>query len=180
MNTEQKIAAINIIERNNGPVPYILDGPPGTGKTRVLVAVVEELVRNDQKENFVLICSNSNSACDELFDRLFQVLDRNEILRLYTTTHDPKKVKADYLKFSNWESRAKSFTIPGLPFLYQFRVLVCTLAVASCLTRAYQHPIFKPDHFSHVIIDECCCTHETTTMIPIAGNTCLYKVFCPN
>lgn len=177
MNTEQKIAVINIIECNNGPVPYILDGPPGTGKTRVLVAAVEEIVKNYHKDNFVLVCSNSNAACDELFDRLCQVLDHHEILRIYTASHDPQKVKSDHLKLSNWEGHAKSFTMPGLPYLYQIRVLVCTLAVASCLTRANQHPSFKADHFSHVIIDECCCTHESMTMVPIAGNKCLLKLY---
>lgn len=50
MNEEQKTAVINIIECNNGPVPYILDGPPGTGKTRVLVAAIEEIVRHDKKK----------------------------------------------------------------------------------------------------------------------------------
>lgn len=171
LNREQTIAVINIADRNNGPVPYILDGPPGTGKTRVLVASIEEIIRDDRNENYVLVCSNSNAACDELFSRLLNIFDYNEIYRLYTTSHDPKKVKPEILKCSNWDSRPRTFTMPDLKFLYEFRVVVCTLAVASNLTRANHSPAFKPDHFSHVFIDESCCTHETMTMIPIAGET---------
>lgn len=171
MNEEQKTAVINIIECNNGPVPYILDGPPGTGKTRVLVAAIEEIVRHDKKKNFVLVCSNSNAACDELFGRLLDVLHYNEILRLYTVSHDPETVKTAYLNCSNWDSRMKSFSMPELKFLYQYKVLVCTLSVASNLTRANHCKAFKADHFSHIFIDESCCAHETMTMIPIAGKT---------
>lgn len=140
----------------------------------MLAAAVEEIVRDEQEDNFVLICSNSNSACDELFRRLYQVLDKNEILRLYTPSYDPQKVNAEILKLSNWDSRSKSFTMPGLTFLYEFRVLVCTLAVSSCLTKANKHPLFKSDHFSHIIIDESCCTHETMSLIPIAGTCYIY------
>lgn len=169
LNWEQTIAVINIVERKNGPVPYILDGPPGTGKTAVLVASIEEIIRDDRKENYVLVCSNSNAACDELFGRLLDILDYYEILRLYTTSHDPNNVEATFLKCSNWDRRDKRFVMPELKFLYEFRVLVCTLAVES--------PAFKPNHFSHVFIDESCSTFETLTMIPIAGETCLIEAF---
>lgn len=170
MNVEQKTAAINIIEKKNGPVPYILDGPPGTGKTQVLVATVEELVLDTRKNNYVLICAQSNAACNELFERLLSTLRSNEILRLYAVGYDYNNVKNEgYLQFSNWDNRTRTFTMPELKFLYSFRVLVCTLAVAGNLTRANMNPSFKPDHFSHVIIDESACAHETITMIPIAG-----------
>lgn len=30
LNIEQQTAVVNIVRCNNGPVPYILDGPPGS------------------------------------------------------------------------------------------------------------------------------------------------------
>lgn len=127
------------------------------------------MVRDQSRENFILVCSNSNAACDELFERLMQILDYNEILRLYSISHDIKRVPSEFLNFSNWDSRTKSFTMPELNFLYSHRVLVCTLTVAGNLTRANCCPVFRPDHFNYVIIDECACAHETMTLLPIAG-----------
>lgn len=71
----------------------------------------------------------------------------------------------------------KQFTMPELIYLYSRRVLICTLAVAGNLVRANGNASFKPDHFSHVIIDECACTHETLTMVPIAGKPYFFKLF---
>lgn len=147
----------------------------GTGKTHVLVAAIEEIVRDKRKENYVLVCSNSNAACDELFGRLLEIFDYHEVYRLYTVSHDSKNVDTEYLKLSNWDEHAKAFTMPELWHLYSVRVVVCTLAVASNLTRANISPAFKPDHFSHIIIDESCCNHETMTMIPIAGKTLVLR-----
>lgn len=61
------------------------------------------------------------------------------------------------------------FRIPCLKYLYAFRIVICTLLTAGCLSRAREDPEFDPSHFSHIIIDECASTNETTTLIPIAG-----------
>lgn len=192
LNLEQQTAVVNIVACSNGKLPYILDGPPGlflvplsliernrnasfsypqgTGKTHVLVAAIEEIVRDERERNFVLVCSSSNAACDELLGRLLLVCGHEEkILRLYAVSHERKKVEHHHIKFSNWDEGMKQFIMPELKYLYRQRVLICTLAVAGNLVRANVNASFRPDHFSHVIIDEVACTHETLTLIPIAG-----------
>ena len=37
LNAEQRAAVRSIVEGSHGPVPYLLFGPPGTGKTTTLV-----------------------------------------------------------------------------------------------------------------------------------------------
>lgn len=180
LNEEQKTAIVNIVQRSNGQIPYILDGPPGTGKTRVIVASIEEIIRDSRKHNFVLVCSNSNTACDEILGRLLTIFGCNEIFRLYTVSHERKKVKERFIEFCNWDKETKAFIMPDLKYLYNQRVIICTLAVAGNLVRANGNVAFKSDHFSHVIIDECACTHETLTMVPIAGETYLFLQFIQN
>lgn len=51
----------------------------GTGKTKVIVAAIEEIVRNKATENFVLVCASSNAACDEIFERLMEVFLPSDI-----------------------------------------------------------------------------------------------------
>lgn len=137
----------------------------------MIVAAIEEIIRDSSKCNFVLVCSMSNAACDEIFGRLLPVLRRKEIFRLYASSHERKKVEQRFIEYSNWDEHTKSFTMPELSYLYRRRVLICTLAVAGNFVRANGNASFKPDHFSHVVIDESACTHETLTLIPIAGET---------
>lgn len=143
----------------------------GTGKTRTLCAAIEEIVRSTGKS--VLVCANSNSACDEIAARLVDVLHDGEMFRMYGKSYDIRKVSEKIKPICNWMKG--EFRFPSLTFLYGFRVLVCTLTTAGCLTRAIDSSMFNAKHFSHIIIDESASTHETVTLIPIAGEFISYN-----
>lgn len=163
LNEEQREAVKNIIAAKNQPLPYILYGPPGTGKTQTLVAAIEKIFRSTSKK--VLVCANSNAACDEIAGRLVNVLNENEFLRFYAKKFDHRKMSSEIEPFSNWY--VKEFHHPALKHLLEFRVIVCTLCTAACLTRAEIRS--RPSHFSHIFIDECASTHEAMAMVAIAG-----------
>lgn len=137
----------------------------GTGKTGTLVAAIEEIIRSSN--NCVLVCANSNAACNEIAGRLLKVFGKNEIFRLFAKTYNEKNVGSEIKKCSNFVKG--QFRFPCLKYLYKFRVVICTLQTAGCISRARDDPDFKPDHFSHIIIDECASTNETTTLVAIAG-----------
>lgn len=137
----------------------------GTGKTRTLVAAVEEIVRSSN--DFILICANSNSACDEIMQRLLKVLKTSQIFRMYAKSYSEGKISDEIKKSCNFVKG--EFMYPCLKYLYQYRVIVSTLLTARHLMRARGDPDFDPRHFSYCIIDECASTHETATLIPIAG-----------
>lgn len=187
LNPEQQSAVENIVYARNYPLPYILIGPPGkrsiqsktlmnewvilkmciyifkgTGKTRTLVASIEQIVLLTSKN--VLVCAQSNTACDEISERLTTVLGEEELFRLYAKTFDVCKLNPLLESYSNWTG--SEFHYPPLEFLLKFRVLVCTLCTAGTLSRAG----ISAKHFSYVFIDESASAFETMTMIPIAGN----------
>lgn len=137
----------------------------GTGKTRTLVAAIEEIAKSSVQ--CVLVCANSNAACDEITERLLEVLNSEDMFRLYTPSYDARRLNKRIKAISNFNK--DTFPTPSLDYLYGFRVLICTLCTAGNLVRAHLNSTFRPDHFSHILIDECASTHETMTWVPIAG-----------
>lgn len=139
----------------------------GTGKTRTIVAAIEQIVRTT-KQN-VLVCTMSNAACDEITNRLIDVLDETELYRFYAKSYRHERISARIKTVSNFEN--ENIVYPPLGYLYKFRVFVCTLCSAGCLTRARKDKeVWKATHFSYVFIDECASAHETMCLVPIAGN----------
>ncbi|XP_055301212.1 putative helicase mov-10-B.1 [Sitodiplosis mosellana] len=161
LNPEQKLAVQSIVNATSKPLPFVLFGPPGTGKTKTLVAAIEKIVRLTDKN--VLVCGQSNAACDEIATRLIPALTEDEMFRMYALSYDVHKIKSDIEPYSN--RIGKEFHYPPLQFIMKYRVVICTLCTAGTLTRAN----ISPKHFSYVIIDECASAHETMALIPIAG-----------
>lgn len=86
---------------------------------------------------------------------------------MYAKSYDRRKISEDIEPICNL--MRGEFRFPSLKYLYQIRVLVCTLCTAGCLARAREDLNFSSRHFSYVFIDECASTHETVSLIPIAG-----------
>lgn len=110
----------------------------------------------------------SNAACDEITERLIDVLDETEMYRFYAKSYKHERISARIKRVSNYNSDGIFY--PSLTFLYKFRVFICTLCSSGCLTRArIDKEVWKPNHFDYVIIDECSSANETMCLIPIAG-----------
>ncbi|WP_458186260.1 DEAD/DEAH box helicase [Haladaptatus sp. NG-WS-4] len=60
LNPYQRRAAINALRSENA---YCIHGPPGTGKTRTLTAIIQSAVESRHR---VLVCAHSNQAVDNL------------------------------------------------------------------------------------------------------------------
>lgn len=116
----------------------------------------------------------SNAACDEITERLLNVLDASEMYRFLAKSYKYERINPRIASVSNYSNGRIIY--PSLKFLYKFRVIICTLCSAGCFTRARidQH-VWKPDHFGYVLIDECASAHETMCLIPIFGE---FQVNC--
>lgn len=135
------------------------------------MAAIEEIITSS-KDTHILISANSNTACDEITGRLLEIFGKGDIFRMYAKAYNEKNVNNQIKKCSNYMNG--EFRFPCLKYLYGFRMVICTLSTAGCLSRARDDLDFDPGHFSHIIIDECASINETTTLIPIAGN---YRLF---
>lgn len=120
-------------------------------------------------KNSILVCAQTNAACDEITERLLGVLsDSSMLFRMYARSHTEGKLNAKILKVCNFKNG--KFGFPSLDHLYDYRIVVCTLQTAGSLVRAREKDAkFSSSHFSHIIIDEAACIPEPVSIIPIAG-----------
>lgn len=160
-------AVRHIVMGTSHPAPYILFGPPGTGKTKTLVEAISQIHQQDENSR-ILVCATSNAAADELATRIYenfpnQCWDKNthHMYRIYSTSYAPEvPITKNLRKISNFDLKY----CPGLKFLRKFRIIVTTLLVGGSLRYAE----LEPEYFTHLFIDECGSATEISTLPPIA------------
>ncbi|XP_028009872.1 helicase MOV-10 isoform X2 [Eptesicus fuscus] len=162
-NPEQLQAMKHIVMGTTRPAPYIIFGPPGTGKTVTLVEAIKQVVKHLPKAH-VLACAPSNSGADLLCQRLRTHLP-SSIYRLLAPSRDIRMVPEDIKPCCNWDATKGEFVFPAKKKLQEYRVLITTLITASRLVSA-QFPI---DHFTHIFIDEAGHCMEPESLVAIAG-----------
>ncbi|KAI4903009.1 hypothetical protein NFI96_012038, partial [Prochilodus magdalenae] len=157
-NPEQNAAVQHILSGQSKPAPYLIFGPPGTGKT---ITLVDKLGAGAH----VLACAPSNSACDLLCERLLRYIDAHRVYRLCASSRDPRTMPQKLLKRSNWDEGQDSFILPSKETLMGYSVIVATLITAGRLVSGG----IPVGHFSHIFIDEAGQAVEPESVVGIAG-----------
>lgn len=162
-NNPQKICVENIVRRSSFPSPFIIYGPPGTGKTTTIVEAICQVLRNNRQAT-VLCVANSNSAVDELGQKLLATgeMKANQFYRYYAPalTEFPCNVDPNIKSFSNLKRDIS--IIPKLQELMSYQVILAT-AVSS--GRFRQLP--ASFHFYYISIDEWSNMTGATICIPM-------------
>ncbi|CAH0546603.1 unnamed protein product [Brassicogethes aeneus] len=159
LNQEQKLAVQNIL--NVKDVPYLLFGPPGTGKTYTLVEAILQVHKTNNNSK-ILVCTPSNASANEITSRLAKYLPQSSLFRLLGSIygHD----KQNTFKNTNVNKNGEFF-MPSTKELLKYRILLTTVVTAARLLNGG-----IPDgHFTYVFIDESGYATETETLIPVAG-----------
>ena len=83
LNVRQRAAVTRILRGQSRPTPYVLFGPPGTGKT---VTIVESILQifTVISGSRIIACAPSNSAADLLCERLHEsgIIGEGDMVRL--------------------------------------------------------------------------------------------------
>ncbi|KAL2712790.1 putative helicase MOV-10 [Vespula squamosa] len=158
-NAEQKQAVINILNRTAYPAPYILFGPPGTGKTATLVELICQIWQQGMSKS-VLVCASSNAAVDEITKRLLTYIPPNEMHRMYSRSKRRSDVNSIIHPCANFAEDTNIF-LPKEILLFK-KIILTTLVSCTRLLKAN----IKESHFSFVIIDEASQSIEPETLIP--------------
>ncbi|KAJ7150896.1 P-loop containing nucleoside triphosphate hydrolase protein [Mycena crocata] len=157
---EQFETVVAIVHQPPGSVPFIVFGPPGTGKTVTIVEAIQQLLLR-HPEARILACAPSNSAAD-LIARNLLSLGTTQLFRLNSLSRKYADLPKDLLKFSAVNDNL-TFVMPVVDDLRKYRVIVST-----CLSGGVPAQLgLKRGHFSHIFCDEAGQATEPEVMLPI-------------
>ncbi|XP_071540625.1 uncharacterized protein armi isoform X2 [Panulirus ornatus] len=143
LNLEQKLAVRRILEGTTRPLPYVIFGPPGTGKTVTLVETALQILTMMQHSR-LLIVTPSNSASDLVMERLLtsSQLGKMDFVRLNAYQRLEEAVP----------EIIRPYCCNGdqLSVRVHQRIIVTTATTAGLLYTLGLHN----GHFSHVLVDE--------------------------
>ncbi|KAI0765417.1 P-loop containing nucleoside triphosphate hydrolase protein [Fomes fomentarius] len=146
-NPAQLQAVKSITQLRAGSAPFIIFGPPGTGKTVTAVEAIRQVLHRDPDAR-VLVCAPSNSAADILALRLITALTPKELFRCNAASRDPLSVPEALVPYALHQST--HYAIPHLDTLKEYRVIVSTCGNAS-----FAYNVGLPlGHFTHIFVDE--------------------------
>ncbi|XP_022790587.1 putative helicase mov-10-B.1 [Stylophora pistillata] len=166
LNGEQQQAVQKIVSGASRPAPYLVFGPPGTGKTVTLVEAIKQ-VHVLIGSSYILACAPENSAADLLAERLLAHVDRGKLFRMYAASRAwdivPPKLKD--ARVVNFDPVSHEVYYPSKEDLISdYRIIVTTLITAGRLVSA----LFPRNHFTHIFIDEAGHATEPECIIPVA------------
>ncbi|XP_072200440.1 RNA helicase Mov10l1 [Excalfactoria chinensis] len=156
LNKQQKLAVKRILSGECRPTPYILFGPPGTGKTITVVEAILQ-IHFTLPDSRILVCAPSNAATDLICLRLHQsnLLKPGTMVRVNATCRSAEQIDdivKPYCKDGDdiWKA-------------VWFRIIITTCSSAGMF---YQTGM-RLGHFTHVILDEAGQASEPESLIPI-------------
>ncbi|KAH9943568.1 P-loop containing nucleoside triphosphate hydrolase protein [Amylocystis lapponica] len=159
-NPAQIQAVASIVDQKPGTAPFIVFGPPGTGKTVTIVEAIRQVLRANPQAR-VLACAPSNSAADLIATRL-STLSTTELFRFYAPSRFKDDVP-DALRPYYCITSSGHFSVPSVEVLKGYRVIVST-----CVSAGFSHGVGMPrGHFTHIFVDEAGHANEPEVMIPI-------------
>lgn len=161
-NREQMQAVCNIVSGSSKPAPYIIFGPPGTGKTVTVVEAIKQVYKL-QPHSRVLACAPSNAAADLITQRLLEHVSKNHMLRMHAVSRQISSIPDHLREVSNLSGNDVYF--PTVGELMEFKIIVCTMAAASKIVTAS----IPSGHITHIFLDECGHAMEPEAIVPLAG-----------
>ncbi|GBP93894.1 Putative helicase MOV-10 [Eumeta japonica] len=167
-NEEQKNAVWRIAAGAGSEAPFLLVGPPGTGKTATLVEAVLQVVAASAAHR-VLVCAPSNAAADHVACLLVRAVSTSAsalvpaskkfLFRANSLNRDWDVMPPELFKHSNkCDERANSKK------LMEYRVVVTTLLHAACYTSKPKKPGLV---VTHVFVDEAAQAPEPACLVPL-------------
>lgn len=154
INSHQKKAVLNILKAQCRPAPYIIFGPPGTGKTVTMVEAVLQVYAR-LKHSKILVCGNSNACVDVIATRIKNsgLIPLNRMVRVSAFYRMEKLIPPHLEDITKDMGRISDDDFKG------YRVVMTTCIQAGALYEFH-------GEFDYVFIDEAGHANEPEALIP--------------
>lgn len=180
IDDSQKAAVVQALRAKFRPLPNIIHGPPGTGKTSTLIEIILHIF-TQVKDSRILVAAHSNSAANLILSRLLEYnFVANDTVRLLSMAYQEKKNIPNELnpycatfrlkkngsgneKETEMEAKVKIFH--ELVCVAPFRIVIGTCVGLGPMMSDRKGDV--PD-YTHVIVDEAGQCSEPEIMIPIS------------
>lgn len=153
LNTYQRKAVINILKATCRPAPYIIFGPPGTGKTQTLVEAVMQVYARKPGSK-ILVCANSNAAVDLIALRVKEL----KVVPIETMV----RVSAFYRMEKMIPPELEDITL-DMEMLTASSYRDCRIVFTTCVQAGALNEFL--DKFDYLFIDEAGHANEPETLI---------------
>ncbi|CAI9714722.1 Hypothetical predicted protein [Octopus vulgaris] len=164
-NKEQEMAVQQIFSKKDCRAPFIVFGPPGTGKTTTILEAIKQ-VYTMKKDAKILVCAPFNKHVDEITMKLMEFIPKAEhkktLHRRYASTYDPSEIPKKIKTVTNLVTDQEELKNPGLFMNYQI-VLATLITAGRFACHKYK------GHFSHIFVDEAAFATEPETLVPLVG-----------
>jgi putative helicase MOV10L1/helicase MOV-10 len=187
LNWEQKKAIDSVCAHNYGTLPFLISGPPGTGKTKTLAEIAVQLLKTVNEISHILFCAPSDPAADTIVQRISTHFKPTELLRLNRPSRTFAELPGAVLPFCH--VLQNKFDLPPFKQLMAYKLVVTTCRDASLLLysrltnsdlyvaensmRSAIHPYAAQSseialHWTALIMDESAQAIEPEALIPLS------------
>ncbi|KAH8730752.1 hypothetical protein GQ44DRAFT_822918 [Phaeosphaeriaceae sp. PMI808] len=133
INYEQAHAVNSICVNDYGTLPYLISGPPGTGKTKTLVETAMQLLRTTTVAH-ILICAPSEAAADTLAIRLKHYLNNKQLFRLNRPGRADNEVPGELTQYCYMKN--DMFYLPPFKTMMAYNIVITSCQDAMILANA--------------------------------------------
>ncbi|KAH0548424.1 probable RNA helicase armi [Cotesia glomerata] len=179
LNYYQKEAVRNILRGIARPLPYVIFGPPGTGKTITLCEAILQIL-TCIPDSRILIATPSNSSANLIAERLLDsnALKPGDLVRLvahHCLSDD--SIPERLLPYCATGDLAAEGSSKRFEYTGSGPMINCTMSVlgrhritiGTCIALGLLHNMgFPRGHFSHILVDEAGQATEPEIMVPLS------------
>ena len=125
----------SIQQQDYGGIPFLISGPPGTGKTKTIVETALQLTHCiSSVRTHILLCAPSDPAADILALRIKALVPYKDLFRLNAPSRSFAEVPQALLPYCHIVN--DMFSLPKFARLMRYRIVVTTCRDADILVRA--------------------------------------------